>query len=147
VRIRELRVVYRSRSEPSVSLPASTISRPREAATIFQSLLGPETVEVFGVLCLTSRQHLLCYHELARGTLDAVAVNPRDVFKVALLSNAAGVIVGHNHPSGDPLPSPHDEALTTRLSAAGELIGVDVVDHVIVGDDTRYWSFREMGRL
>ena len=147
MRIRELRVVYVCRSDPDAPLRPSVVGSPREAAALFQSLLGSETVEVFGLLCLTTKHSILCYHELARGTLDAVSVAPRDIFKIALLSNAASVAVGHNHPSGDPTPSANDHALTARLTAAGILIGIDVVDHVIVGDEGRYYSFKEMGRL
>ena len=147
MRIRELRVLYVYRSDPNAPVPPSVVASPREAAALFQSLLGSETVEVFGLLCLTTKHRILCYHELARGTLDTVAVEPRDIFKVALLSNAACVAVGHNHPSGDPTPSSNDCALTARLTAAGTLMGIDVVDHIIVGDEGRYYSFKEMGRL
>jgi DNA repair protein RadC len=147
VRIRELRVQYVSRSDPSTPVSPTLVATPREAATVFLSLLGTEAVEVFGLLCLTTKYRVLCYHELARGTLDTVVVQPRDVFKVALLANAACVAVGHNHPSGDPTPSPTDCELTGRLTAAGTLMGIDVVDHIIVGDEGRYCSFKEMGRL
>ena len=147
MRIRELRVVYVCRSDPHTPDPPTIVASPREAAALFQSLLGSETVEVFGLLCLTTKHRILCYHELARGTLDTVAVEPRDIFKVALLSNAACVAVGHNHPSGEPTPSANDYALTARLTAAGILIGIDIVDHIIVGDESRYYSFKEMGRL
>jgi DNA repair protein RadC len=74
-------------------------------------------------------------------------VNPRDVFRAALLVPAASVVVGHNHPSGDPSPSSEDHQLTRRLVAAGALIGIDVVDHLIVGDEGHYYSFKEMAQL
>jgi DNA repair protein RadC len=89
---------------------------------------------------------VIAYHEVSRGTLDATLVHPREVFKAALLSNAASIILTHNHPSGDPTPSPDDHQLTRRLVDAGRLIGVEVLDHIIVGDG-RYFSFREGGRL
>ena len=147
MRIRELRVVYVCRSDPSALVPPTLLTTPRESAALFLSLLGSEAVEVFGMLCLTTKHRVVCYHELGRGTLDTLAVLPREVFKAALLSNAACVVVGHNHPSGDPTPSPNDCALTGRLTAAGALMGIDVVDHIIVGDEDRYCSFKEMGRL
>ena len=147
MRIRELRVVYVCRSDPTAPVPPTLLAAPREAAGLFLSLLGSEAVEVFGMLCLTTKHRVLCYHELARGTLDALVVVPRDVFKAALLSNAACVVVGHNHPSGDPTPSPNDCALTGRLTAAGTLLGIDVVDHIMIGDEGRYYSFKDMGRL
>jgi DNA repair protein RadC len=73
-------------------------------------------------------------------------VEPRDVFREAVQSSAAAVVVFHNHPSGDPLPSPDDEELTWRLSAAGVLMGIHVIDHLILGDG-RYYSFKERDRL
>jgi DNA repair protein RadC len=78
----------------------------------------------------------------ARSTL----VDPRGVFLPALLANAAAVVVGHNHPSGDPTPSPDDLALCGRLRAAAELVGVALVDFVIIGEGGRYYSFQETGR-
>ena len=79
------------------------------------------------------------------GTLNATVVEPRDVFREAMLGAAAAVVVFHNHPSGDPSPSPDDVELTRRLAAAGALMGIDVVDHIVLGD-ARYCSFKEMGR-
>ena len=84
------------------------------------------------------------------GTLDASLVHPRDVYKAACLSNAAALIVAHNHPSGDPTPSGEDRALSDRLRQAGELLGVDLLDFVIVTDPIdgfRYYSFKESGLL
>ena len=147
MRIRELKVQYVCRSDPSSPVPPTLLGTPRDAAGVFASLLGSEAVEVFGVLCLTTKHRLLCYHELGRGTLDTLAVHPREVFKVALLSNAASVVVGHVHPSGDPTPSPNDIELTRRLVAAGTVMGIEVLDHVVIGDAGRYWSFKENGQL
>jgi DNA repair protein RadC len=73
-------------------------------------------------------------------------VHPREVFKVAMLANAACVVLAHNHPSGDPTPSPDDVALTDRLVRAGELLGVKVLDHLILGDEA-YYSFKEKGMV
>jgi DNA repair protein RadC len=146
VGLRELRVSYVVRADPTDSAESTVLTTPREAAALYTTLLGSEAVEVFGLVCLTIKHRVLCYHELARGTLDTVAVHPRDVFRVALLAHAACVAVGHNHPSGDPAPSPNDVDLTGRLVAAGSLIGVEVLDHIIIGDE-RYYSFKESGRL
>jgi DNA repair protein RadC len=92
------------------------------------------------------KRHAIAYHEVSRGTMDGTTVHPREVFKAALLANAFGIIVGHNHPSGDPEPSNDDVVLTHRLVAAGELIGIPLFDHIIVSDG-RYVSFLETGRL
>jgi DNA repair protein RadC len=83
---------------------------------------------------------------LAVGTLNSTVIEPRDVFREALLGAAAAVVAFHNHPSGDPSPSADDVELTSRLAAAGALMGIDLVDHIVLGD-VRYCSFREMGRL
>jgi len=122
------------------------LSSPRDAATVLVPILRQEIVEVCGVLCLSKKCDVLAYHEVSRGTIDHTVVHPRDVFRIALLAHAAAVIVGHNHPSGDPSPSPDDFRLTDRLNQAGAIIGVDLNDHLIVGND-QYFSFREAGQL
>ncbi len=83
--------------------------------------------------------------EVSVGTLDASLVHPREVLKGLLLSNSAACIVAHNHPSGDPTPSQEDIALTRRLYDACQLVGVPVLDHVIIGTDGRYYSWKENG--
>jgi DNA repair protein RadC len=83
---------------------------------------------------------------LTVGTLTGTIVEPREVFREALLGAATAVVAFHNHPSGDPCPSPDDVELTLRLVAAGKLMGIDLVDHIILGD-ARYCSFKEMGRF
>ena len=111
------------------------------------SLLQDEVVEVGGLLCLSTRHHVLAYHELSRGTVDATIMHPREIFKAALLTNATVLVLGHNHPSGDVTPSPDDVAITGRIAAAGVLMGIELVDHVIVSADGKYLSFKESGRL
>ena len=144
--VRELCVHYRSRRCRGPRQLLRRLDSAADAALIMQPLLAAEAVEVCGLLCVSAQHHLLAYHELSRGTTDAAFVHPREVFKVALLANATAVIVGHNHPSGDPSPSADDLALTRRLKAAGDLLGIDVLDHLIVGAD-RYVSLKESGHL
>jgi DNA repair protein RadC len=91
-----------------------------------------ERIEVFGFMSLDRRHRLLAYHELTRGTRDQSLVAPAELFRRALLDDAAGVLVFHNHPSEDPLPSADDVELTRRLVAAGEVIGIQVLDHLVV---------------
>lgn len=146
--LRELRVRY-SEKKDSDGLPVAIgreLGSPAEAAATLMSLLADEPVEVFAVLLLTTKRRVIAYHEVARGTIDATLAHPREVFKAALLANAAAIIVAHNHPSGDPLPSPDDIHLTTRLSAAGDLLGVPLLDHIIVAG-ARYYSFKEGGHV
>jgi len=146
-RLRELTIRYRAKTDGdghSTRVPR-VLSRPADCAAVLTDLLRDESCEVFGILCLTTKHRLIAYHEVSRGSLDSTLVHPREVFKAALLANAAAIVLAHNHPSGDPTPSPDDVALTTRLRAVGALIGIDVLDHVVIGDH-RYVSFQELGR-
>src|SRR5258708_18772807 len=121
--VRELHARYRLRRLSGWSLPLEPLHTPRDAARIFVTLLRDEVVEVGGLLCLSTRQHVLAYHELSRGTVDTTILHPREVFKAALLTNATILILGHNHPSGDVTPSPADRAVTGQIAAAGVLMG------------------------
>ena len=120
---------------------------PREAASLVAAILEHNTVEQVLVLHFDTRRSLIGVHTVALGTLDAALVHPREIFKVALLANAASVILAHNHPSGDPSPSDDDVVLTTRLVACGQLLGIEVIDHIVIGQDGAYCSLRETGRL
>jgi DNA repair protein RadC len=146
--VRELDVRYKP---GRVALPvAGDVGQPREAARVAMALLADMTVEHVIALHVDTKHHLIGVHYVSVGTLDGALVHPRDVFKAALLTNAAGLIVAHNHPSGDPTPSPDDQALVARLVQAGVLLGVELRDALIVTDPTtggRYYSFREAGTL
>lgn len=148
MRLREVTLRYSPVNDADGSPPlvGRTIERPSDAAPALVSLLQHEAVEVFLVLCLSTKRRVLGYYEVSRGTLDATLVHPRDVFKVALLANSAAIIVAHNHPSGDPTPTPDDVAVTRRLVKAGDILGIDVLDHIVVGDD--HWlSLHDVGLL
>ena len=145
--VRELHARYRQRRLKGWSLPLGPLLAPRDAARVFLTLLRDEVVEVSGLLCLSTRQHVLAYHELARGTVDATLIHPREVFKAALLTNATTIILGHNHPSGDVTASPDDRAITGRIASAGVLMGIGLADHIIVSPDGNYLSFKETGLL
>lgn len=109
--------------------------------------LDEKTVEHFDMMCLSIKNKVLGYHELHKGTLNASIANPRDAFQHALLNNAASIILIHNHPSGDPTPSPEDIQVTSRYAQAGELLGIQVLDHVIIGHNGKFKSLKEMGYL
>jgi DNA repair protein RadC len=115
---------------------------PRAAAEYLLPLYGALPVEQFGVILLDTKHRVLRTRILSVGTLDASVVAPREVFREATAVNAAAVIVFHNHPSGDPTPSTDDVELTQRLVAAGVVMGISVIDHIILGD-VRYCSLRE----
>ena len=145
--VRELHARYRLRRLSGWSLPLGPLHSPQDAARIFVTLLRDEVVEVGGLLCLSTHHHVIAYHEVSRGTVDATIMHPREIFKIALLANSSAVILGHNHPSGDVTPSPDDLAITGRIAAAGVLMGIELADHVIVSADGTYLSFKESGRL
>lgn len=140
--VRELRIIY---SPVVLAGPLPEVGRPADVAALLQARLESEPVEVCLLLLLNTKHRVLGVHELGRGTLDSCLVHPRDVFKSALLANAAGVIVCHNHPSGDPTPSADDVALCMRLRQCAQMLGIDLVDFLIIGDG-RYFSFTEAGR-
>ena len=104
------------------------------------------TEEVFILITLNTKNIVTGYFEVHRGTINTSLVHPREVFKRALLNNANSIIVAHNHPSGDPNPSKEDIQITERLKEAGNLLGINLLDHIIVGDD-KYISFKEKGVL
>ena len=122
------------------------ISNPDQvykAITAITSVEG-EAQEVFGVLILNIKNKIVAVHEISRGTLNSSMVHPREVFKPAVLHNAAAIICFHNHPSGDTEPSREDIETTKRLVEAGKIMGIEVLDHIIVGDDG-YVSLKERG--
>jgi DNA repair protein RadC len=126
-------------------LPRETKS-PEEAYNAIKTITNvqEEAQEVFGILVLNTKNKIVAVHEISRGTLSASIIHPREVFKPAVLHNAAAIICFHNHPSGDPEPSREDVELTKRLFEAGKIMGIEVLDHIIVGDD-RYTSLKERG--
>jgi DNA repair protein RadC len=122
------------------------IMTPRDAAQFLMPEYSARAVEQFGLLMLDSRHRVLRTAVLTVGTLDGAAVQPREVFRQALMASAAAVVMFHNHPSGDPQPSGEDVDLTRRMVAAGDLMGIHVIDHVVLGDG-RYCSLKESGYL
>jgi len=103
-----------------------------------------EAQEVFGILILNIKNKIVAVHEISRGTLNSSMTHPREVFKPAILHNAAAIVCFHNHPSGDPEPSKDDILITHRLVEAGKILGIEVFDHIIVGDNG-YVSLKERG--
>lgn len=109
------------------------LTEPRQVFAHLQTLLQYHEYEVFALLLLDTKHRVLGFRELFRGTLGGASVYPREVVKIALEYNAAAVILVHNHPSGDPEPSQADRTLTSTLKNALNLIGTQILDHVVVG--------------
>lgn len=121
---------------------SKSIKSPADLAQIVQRFLGQADREVFLTVNLSTANSVNSIHIVSIGTLDRAIVHPREVFKAAILSNAANIALAHNHPSGELNPSQEDIAMTKQLVQSGELLGIKVLDHVIVAGD-RYLSFLE----
>ena len=120
--------------------------QPREMAQWLLPQFGGRPVEQFGVVLLDTRHGLLGTRVVSTGLLDASSAHPREVFRDAVVGRAAAVVLFHNHPSGDPSPSREDVSVTRRLVAAATVLGIEILDHVILGAGT-YFSFRESARM
>jgi len=121
------------------------LTRPEAVARYLSITYGLQDQEVMGGLYLDTRNRLIGESEVFRGTLNRASVEPRPLLKRCLLSNAAGLVLFHTHPSGDPSPSAEDLAFTRRMAEAGEIVGVRLVDHLILGSAGRWTSLRQRG--
>jgi DNA repair protein RadC len=126
--------------------PVVRIREPEDVARLFRGRLRDLQVEEFHLLALDSQSQVLREVLVTRGLLNSSLVHPREVFRAAIAEAAAGIIVVHNHPSGDPTPSAEDRAVTQQLSAAGRLLDLPLYDHVIIAGD-RFVSFATAGLL
>lgn len=134
------------RQELETELEEMDVGNPRDIAKAIGLSLKDKVKEHFKLVMLNSRHKVIGLSNISTGTLTASLVHPREVFKEAIVHNAASVILVHNHPSGDPEPSADDLSVTRRLAEAGKILGIEVVDHVIIAKTT-YFSFREKGLI
>ena len=125
----------------------SRIRSSANAYSVLQEFLADTDREHFVILMLDQKNQVIGINTVSVGSLTASIVHPREVYKPLILSNAAAVILGHNHPSGDPQPSHEDRAITQRLKEAGALLGINVLDHLVIGADGRYFSFADESLL
>jgi len=130
---------------PILDTPETVVSFLRETNRV-------KSVEEFQVLLLNTRKRLIRADVISHGLLDTILVHPRDVFKSAIAANASAIILVHNHPSGDPMPSDADVKVTRDLIRAGQLLKIEVVDHIVIGTATKdrakdYASLRELGHF
>ena len=121
-----------------------TIRSPEEASALFMSDFRGLDKEHFRAILLNTKNHVLKVVEISVGSLDSSLVHPRECFRPAVAASAASIILLHNHPSGDPEPSADDIAITKRLKEAGQVVGIDVLDHIIFGQG-KYVSLKERG--
>jgi len=139
-------MVVRESGEPSPRI----LKDPATAALLARDLVeaSDDDKEHFWVVLLNSKHRYVMHTEVSKGTLNASLVHPREVFGPAVREGACTILLAHNHPSGDPAPSAEDRELTSRLKECGKLLGIEVLDHVIVGNGTgRWFSFRDTGSL
>ena len=131
----------------TIPYETKTVSSPASVVKLIQEYLKGVDREHFGVIGLNSKNEINHIHTISIGTVDETCAYPRDIFKTAILSNCVSIIVFHNHPSGHPAPSHHDRKLTSKIIECGELLQIKVIDHVVVGDDKKYYSFKEEGLI
>jgi len=117
------------------------VQGPADVARIMEALHGASPVEHFVAFVLNSRHEITGIVPISTGILDASIVHPREVFRAAILGNAAAIVIAHNHPSGDVTPSSEDRQVTRLLKDAGAIIGIPCLDHVVVGRDAKFFAF------
>jgi len=125
------------------------ISTPNSAMQVFTEVLelDRKSEEVFAILTLDVKSQLTGVFEVSKGSLSSSIVTPREVFKRAILQNAKAILLAHNHPSGNPEPSGDDIQITERLVEAGDLLGINVFDHLIIGSSSNFVSLKERGDM
>jgi DNA repair protein RadC len=116
---------------------------------ILKTLLGDKDREEFLILMVDAKNKIIGIHSVSVGTLSLTVVHPREVFKAAILVNSSAIILAHNHPSGDPNPSREDITLTKRMEEAGKILGIRILDHIILGEESfgNYYSFADSGMM
>ena len=134
----------RSASVDPMSRPV--IQCPQDVAHIVMEEMRFLDREHFRVMSLSTKNHVLGISPISVGSLNSSLVHPRECFKEAIRRNSNSIILLHNHPSGDPTPSPEDIEITVRLADGGKILGIEVLDHVIIGDK-RFTSLKELGKL
>ncbi|VXC31804.1 DNA repair protein RadC [Bacillus sp. 349Y] len=120
---------------------------PQDGANVAAEFIGDEDREVFFILCMNTKNHVVAVHRCHVGGLNASLVVPREVFKSAILNNSASIILSHQHPSQDVTPSREDIEVTHRLVECGRLLGIEVLDHLIVNAKADFYSMKEKGYL
>ena len=122
--------------------PINRITQASDVFDLFHERLKNEKQEHFYIIMLSTKNHIIGEHLVSKGVLDAAIIEPREVFRPAIKSAASKIIILHNHPSGDPQPSPEDIDVTKKLIEAGNTLNIKLLDHVIIGNG-KWWNYRE----
>lgn len=133
--------------EKTVHYPKGTVVNAKSLVSVFGEVVGELDREACWVVCLDTKNKLNSISQVSVGSLASSSAHPREVFKLAVLSNASGIIFLHNHPSGDPEPSPEDHAVTMKLRESANLLGIRFLDHIVLGSEGQYYSFADHGDL
>ena len=133
--------------EKTMAYNFKAISNTEDGARIVKAYIGNSDREHFVVVCLDTKNNITAIHTVSIGTINETCVHPREVFKIAILANSTSIIIAHNHPSGEPSPSEEDKKVTERIINAGEILGIPLLDHIIIGDEEQYISFKESGLM
>jgi DNA repair protein RadC len=134
--------------EAAPEVVGTAVRGPEDVARAVRALTDGTQQEEFWVFLLNTRHRIFALRMISRGTIDASLVHPREVFRTAVAAGAAAIILAHNHPSGDPEPSTDDRAVSRQVAAAGKVLGIPVLDHVVVGNDGgRFVSMAERSDL
>lgn len=131
--------------ESSLLYGKRKISSPSDAVEIGRGMLEGSDREKLLLCCLNTKNEPTNLNIVSIGSLNSSIVHPREVFKLAILGNSASIILFHNHPSGDTTPSKEDINITERIKEAGKIIGIELIDHIILGDENKYTSLKEKG--
>lgn len=141
--VRELSTKYKA-----LKTPVTQLNSPQTVADFLKDKIGNECKENFVVLGVNNKNEVMIFSKISTGTVSESIVHPREVFGAAILGNCSGIIISHNHPSGTLTPSRQDITTTKRLKEAGEIMGIPVIDHIIIGfNSDNYYSFKEEGGI
>lgn len=133
--------------EASTLYPTRKINAPEDAAALLEKFIGDSDREHVVALYLNTKNEPVAIHTVSIGTISSCLIHPREIFKGALLANSSALILAHCHPSGNPEPSKEDLEITKRLAQAGELLGIELLDHIIIGSEGRYISLKGKGHI